>query len=364
MRHIALAHATDFDGWRAAARALLASDIAPESVEWTAGSDAPGMFAGEPPIAAPAAAAQAPAFKVPRAFLALCATVILHHDPERFALLYRLLWLLRDERALLSVAVDPDVALAEAMVKGVHRDMHKMKAFVRFREIEADGPLYIAWFEPAHHIVAATAPFFARRFATRRWSILTPELSVHWDGEHLTFGPGARREDAPDADKLEALWRTYYASIFNPARLKVSAMQAEMPKKYWRNLPEATLITPLIAAAQQRTQQMLDDATTVPRKTAMLRAAAKMPLPPKRSAPEGSLEEAREAAAECRDCPLWKAATQTVFGEGSSRAAIMVVGEQPGDKEDLEGRPFVGPAGKMFDRALQEVGIERSELYV
>jgi len=80
---------------------------------------------------------------------------------------------------------------------------------------------HIAWFEPERHIVEATAPFFARRFAQMRWTILTPERCVRWDGHTLAFGSGAKREDAPPADAAEQLWLAYYASIFNPARLKL-----------------------------------------------------------------------------------------------------------------------------------------------
>jgi uracil-DNA glycosylase family protein len=77
-----------------------------------------------------------------------------------------------------------------------------------------------------------------------------------------------------------------------------------------------------------------------------------------------SLKKLREAAAGCKACPLWKTGTQTVFGEGSAHADVVFVGEQPGDREDLEGRPFVGPAGKLLDQALEEAGIERSQVYV
>jgi uracil-DNA glycosylase family protein len=77
-----------------------------------------------------------------------------------------------------------------------------------------------------------------------------------------------------------------------------------------------------------------------------------------------SLETLREEASGCRACPLWKDATQTVFGEGPQHASLMLVGEQPGDKEDLAGKPFVGPAGLMLDRALKEAGIERPKVYV
>jgi len=77
-----------------------------------------------------------------------------------------------------------------------------------------------------------------------------------------------------------------------------------------------------------------------------------------------SLKTLREEAADCRACPLWKDATQTVFGEGPQHAQVMLVGEQPGDKEDLAGKPFVGPAGQMLDRALEQAGIDRSKVYV
>ena len=85
---------------------------------------------------------------------------------------------------------------------------------------------------------------------------------------------------------------------------------------------------------------------------------------PSQSRPTGKLEALRGEAASCRACPLWKNATQTVFGEGAGDAQIMLVGEQPGDKEDLAGRPFVGPAGRLLDRALAEAGLDRERTYV
>ena len=77
-----------------------------------------------------------------------------------------------------------------------------------------------------------------------------------------------------------------------------------------------------------------------------------------------SLKKLREAAAGCKACPLWEQATQTVFGEGSADADVIFVGEQPGDREDLEGRPFVGPAGRLLDNGLEEAGIDRSKVYL
>jgi DNA polymerase len=84
------------------------------------------------------------------------------------------------------------------------------------------------------------------------------------------------------------------------------------------------------------------------------------PLIPERP----TLKKLREAAAGCKACPLWQTGTQTVFGEGSAKADVVFVGEQPGDQEDLEGRPFVGPAGKLLDQALEEAGIDREQVYV
>jgi uracil-DNA glycosylase family protein len=96
----------------------------------------------------------------------------------------------------------------------------------------------------------------------------------------------------------------------------------------------------------------------VPRQLSLDETAA--PLVPEKP----SLPKLREAAAGCTACPLHETGTQTVFGEGSAKAEVVFVGEQPGDQEDLQGRPFVGPAGKLFDKALEEAGIDRSQVYV
>ena len=121
------------------------------------------------------------------------------------------------------------------------------------------------------------------------------------------------------------------------------------------------MIKPLIADAARAADAMIAKAATEPHKAQM---RLEEPMKRKTIAGTSELETLREEAAGCRACPLWKDATQTVFGEGPPRARIMLVGEQPGDKEDLAGKPFVGPAGQMLDRALVEAGIDRSEVYV
>ena len=360
MRRVILHDGSDLDEWRTQARGLLADAVLPSDVLWQVGEDA-GLFASMPaPPPLPAAAA-APVGSVPREFLALASTVLAHADARRHAVLYRLLWrLTHGEKHLLNIASDEDVGWAEIAAKAVRRDMHKMKAFVRFRQVDrADGPVFVAWFEPSHDIVLRVAPFFVRRFAGMRWSILTPARSAHWDGDSLNFGAGAQKSDAPDEDALEALWLTYFANIFNPARLKVQAMKNEMPVRYWKNMPESVLIPGMIRDASARMDAMVRSAPTTPKK--------RVPAPAQRieaAVPAGSLAELGREALQCRACPLWEPATQTVFGEGPATARIMVVGEQPGDQEDLAGRPFVGPAGQLFDRALAQAGISRDALYV
>jgi probable DNA metabolism protein len=357
MHNVALETPHDFAGWRSAARALLAAGIPPEHVSWSTAGSSGALFAETPTLIAPTNACSV---RVPKDFLDLAATVALHREPTRFALLYRLLWRLRSEPRLLALAMDPDVARARAWAKSVSRDIHKMRAFVRFREAAGTEPrAFVAWFEPEHHTVEANAPFFVRRFANFSWAILTPERSAYWDMSELTFGPGTHRSDAPSDDAAEDLWRRYYASIFNPARLKAKTMQAQMPKKYWRNLPESELIPQLIAGAQERTLEMIEKSASTPHHKRRSAAA------PSRAQPiTTSLDALRNAAAHCRDCPLWKNATQTVFGEGKEDTKVVFVGEQPGDQEDLAGVPFVGPAGRLLDRALEDAGIDRKNTYV
>jgi DNA polymerase len=355
-----LASETDFDGWRAAARRLRAQGVPPEGVLWTVDGDGRDLFGGEPPPPA-----SETAFTVPREFMELAGTVILHRSGERFALLYRLLWRLGGEPNLLHIASDPDMAKARSFARQVSQAAHKMKAFVRFRDATAaDGEeAFVAWFEPAHRVAEMTAPFFARRFANMRFSILTPDVCVHWDKRQLTFTPGADPADAPSADALEEHWRTYYASIFNPARLNPAQMQKEMPKRYWRNLPEARLIPELIARAEARTLEMVTQAPSEPNRRA-LRSHRPEPDGIVDGHPPASLEEIRAGVQACRRCDLWRDATQGVPGEGPREARLMFVGEQPGDQEDLAGQPFVGPAGQVLNKALAEAGVPRAETYV
>ncbi|MBB2756150.1 UNVERIFIED_ORG: DNA polymerase [Xanthomonas campestris] len=343
------------EAWRALARAGWCAQVEPDSIAWNGGAQG-GLLMGQGLLDLPAVVAPP---RVSAEFLQMAGAVLCHRDPQRYAVLYRLLWRVAcGERALLERATDVDVHRVTQWQKAVQRDTHKMKAFVRFRRLPVEEEDFVAWFEPEHWIVDRVAPFFARRFAGMRWAILTPYRSVRWDGEALTFGEGAVRTQVPADDAQETLWRTYYAHIFNPARLNPTMMRQEMPQKYWKNLPEASLLPELIREAGVRVREMAERAPEPVRRRVPVAPA---PVP---EVATQSLAQLREAARDCRRCALWQPATQTVFGEGPSDASVMVIGEQPGDEEDLSGRPFVGPAGRLFNMALGEIGIDRTTVYV
>ena len=362
MRTVRLDQLNDFAEWRGVARSLLLSGTPPDETSWSDHTKNPEFFDSfdEIPVLTSRAVGT-----VPPRFIQLGEAAICHSDPERFALLYRLLWRLQKDKSLLEARSDPDVGKLERRASAVRRDAHKMKAFIRFKALDShdNRERYAAWFEPEHYVLERTAPFFARRFAGMDWAIVTPYRSVSWNGEDLTFGPGGSKTDVPADDALEGVWRTYFSSIFNPARLKVSMMKSEMPVKYWRNLPEATIIPSLIRTAKEREDAMIERMATQP-PSRHLRQAERQEQAPEDLEEIKSLADARAAVQGCTRCPLYEFATQAVFGAGPAHADIMFVGEQPGDQEDLEGKPFVGPAGQVFDRAMKKLGFDRREVYV
>ena len=339
--------------------------VPPEEVLWRVAEDGDLLEAAgvEPPPEPPPGVG---ALTVPAAFLSLAADVVLHRSEPRFDLLYRLLWRLGGKPGLLALTTDGDVAQARSFAHQVSKASHKMKAFVRFRlapdnaETAQPAESYVAWFEPPHRVVERTAPFFIDRFANQRFSILTPDRCLHWDLREARFTPGVQRPEGGE-DALEDYWLTYYASIFNPARLKVRAMQSEMPKRYWRNLPEAALIPSLVAEAEERSRLMVEQEPTTPARRIPPRPVAETPPNADDAA---SLAGISTAIQQCRRCDLWRNATQGVPGQGPRTARLLMVGEQPGDAEDLAGKPFVGPAGQLLDRALAAAGVIRADVYV
>ncbi|HEY8608976.1 MAG TPA: UdgX family uracil-DNA binding protein [Noviherbaspirillum sp.] len=351
------AHATNFAGWRSAARSLLHRGVAPHAVEWIDAEDA-GLFAqAQRGAAEPAEAAHAGASaRVPRHVLDLLRSAARFRAPDRWSLLYRVLWRwCAGEREVMSEA-DIDGERLYRMARAVRIDTHKMHAFLRFRERPptVGAPRFVSWFEPRHDILDEIAAHFARRMGGATFLIATPEGSMLWDGERLHEGPPAQRiEEIEDAG--EGLWLAYYRSIFNPARLNTAAMEQHMPARYWKLMPEARLIPQLVSDAARGAR------ITAQAQAVGAREGARIAIAAERAQPERALPSDLDA---CRRCPLWRQATQAVPGCGPRDARIMVVGEQPGDLEDLAGRPFVGPAGALLDRALRRADVARDALYL
>jgi probable DNA metabolism protein len=346
----------DFESWRDTARKMLVRGVRPDQLLWSDSNESvdllPSMF--QDGTGSQIVADTLP--RVPPTFLVSARTAAMHRDPMRWPLLYRLLWrLTHGEHHLLQITIDPDVDQLLKMQKHVSRDIHKMHAFVRFRMVTDElGEHYIAWHRPDHLIVRMAGPWFAQRFPTMRWTILTPDASVSWDLKQLHYTPGVPATAAPSGDALETLWKTYYGAIFNPARVKTRAMKKEMPVRHWATLPEAELIDDLLRRATPRVQMFMPESHSKP---AIQTAAEFVPK-------SLELPVLKKAATHCKGCDLYCNATQVVFGEGPETAGVMFIGEQPGDKEDLAGHPFIGPAGQMLDRGLEQAGIDRAAVYV
>ncbi len=368
MTSVALDGPTDLPGFRAAVRALVAAGIEAHAVRFVVPSCEPAALFDDAQPLPRTALDGAPPLALPAGFAALCSTVLMHDDPLRFARLYELAHALHQRRTTWHDTLAPQRIMLEHMAQAVRRELHKTKAFVRFRPVNGDhgddDVTHVAWFEPAHHIVHAVAPFFVRRFAGMRWALLTPRGSAHWSGTALSFGPAAERSCAPPADAGEALWLAYYRSIFNPARLKLAMMKREMPVRFWSNLPEAASIGALAAAAGDRTLHMLQDgaAPRSRRRSGACNAQARGAADAAQHIGDPTHPAAQ--ARRCDRCAFAAHATQMVWGEGERGAALMLVGEQPGDREDLEGRPFVGPAGRLLRDAIASLGWPKARLYL
>jgi probable DNA metabolism protein len=309
--------ARSFAEWRAAARDLLAYDIAPDAVRW-ANRDGDGRFSGAPPGPVHTDNASCtldnprPPLRLRRTLVDLLQTAACYRVAGRWAFLYRVVWRWQHgEHGVLSAA-DEDGARLHAMVEAVQREEHDMHAHIRFRERpeQAGPPRFVAWFEPAHDVLPQVAQHFVSRMRGVSWMIATPEASVLWDGASL-HDTGAPLRSAGGRDgNGEAPWLAYYRDGSDPARLDRRAMRSH---------------------GRLQAQTLGDAPSTLD---------------------------------QCRRCDLWRNATQAVGGAGPKRARIMLVGEQPGDQEDLAGAPFVGPAGKLLDRALAQAELDRRKVYL
>jgi uracil-DNA glycosylase len=338
-----------FDDWCGFAKPLLAARVPWPEIDWASPSAAD--------LESPAQLKLSPVqLTLPRIVMHLLQSIACYRDAGRWVLMYRIAWrTLYENRRLLEDQADPDVQRAELMDRAVSRECHKMHAFVRFREIrdEHGGASYFAWFEPQHEILRRAVSHFVRRFPNMDWTIATPDGAAVWHERVLRFAEPPDAASRPRGDSEENLWRTYYRSVCNVSRTNPVVMRREMPERYWRHLPEAAEIPILIRDGRERFAHRHREADI-----ARLSCAKGV------QASLAAVQEPSGGPAQCQRCGLWRRATQAVHGEGPPTAEIMLVGEQPGDEEDLRGRPFVGPAGQVLDEALVAAALTRAKVYV
>ncbi|MBC7574614.1 MAG: UdgX family uracil-DNA binding protein [Herminiimonas sp.] len=355
-----------FSQWRKEARELLSTGVPPHAVQWSEALQSDDLFGAveQPRLAygAPDATTTAPentreTARMPREMLRMLETAACFRSPDRYAFLYKIVWRWQlGQKDVLSPA-DEDGARLNAMVKTIRREQHKMHAYLRFRErpAAAGAPQFVAWFEPEHDVLPQVAEHFSRRMGHTTWMIGTPQATMLWDGSRVVAGPPVMQGPEDIADTGEAMWLTYYRSTFNPARLNVSVMQGHIASRYWKNMPEGALVPAMIAEAAAGAQR---DGQT---KTVGARNGVTIPISADDAQPK---REQPSTLDQCRRCDLWRNATQAVPGVGPAAARIMLVGEQPGDQEDLAGTPFIGPAGQVLDDAFAQSGLARESIYL
>jgi uracil-DNA glycosylase len=264
MYRICLPRCGTADAYRNALRGLVAAGIPPSEVVWHRGEEVRDLFAlAEPPILR-----EVPPLRLRRSAAETISYALSHSEEGRFGLVHRAALRLLSGALDWDDTADPDRQRIDRLAKGVRRDIHKTHAFVRFREVVATGDQrrrFAAWFEPEHPSLEVAIPFFVKRFADMDWCIATPDLTAVFQAGSLSMAETGAR-DAPAPDATEGLWTAYYAHIFNPARIKIAAMRSQMPRKYWKNLPESAQIPAMLAQAPERLAEMIrqSQANTAP----------------------------------------------------------------------------------------------------
>lgn len=362
-----------FDEWRAAARNLLADNVAPHAAQWANDEGEGDLFSAAAPTGidkplvegqsyeqralTPAEKPGLPPLRLPRKLMEMLQAASCYRALDRWAFLYRVVWRWQHGEKEVTSAADEDGNRLHSMVKAVRREEHDMHAYVRFRERpEAAGaPRFVAWYEPSHDVLPQVARHFAKRMGRISWMIATPDATVLWDGKSLHTTGALLHGPADIDDGGEALWLRYYRSIFNPSRLNTRVMQSHIPSRFWKNLPEGKVVPAMVADAAAGARR-IGQAQSVGQ-----RVGTVIPIAAERAQPQ---RDAPTTLDQCRRCELWQNATQAIGGIGPAKARIMLVGEQPGDQEDIAGEPFIGPAGQLLDNVLTQAGLDRTALYL
>lgn len=227
----------DVQGFRQALRILIWSSIPPEQITWRASADVARFGGGHLPSAYGVAGKP---IILPRPVGDLIKRVVCHSEPEKYALLYDLVWRMRRPTApdlhVYRNAEDGLVKRLHVMANDVAQDLETMRADLRFRETidQSIGERFIARIELHHFIIEQAAPIFIDRFTSLDWTILTPKGSLWWDRRELAIGPPATSIDAPEDAAASLCWRVYHESTFNPASTDLGLMREPGPGKPWR----------------------------------------------------------------------------------------------------------------------------------
>jgi probable DNA metabolism protein len=311
-----LAHETDWTGWRRATRALVLAEVDPADVIWALGPGDDTLPAVDG------------TFAVSRALVALAAQAFQAREAERFGLLYALVWRAHHSGLDLANEGDLDLRIAKRWALAARADAHRMRTLLRFAPSTFHGEShFIGWYEPDHFVLEANARLLARREPEHQFTIVTPDGTAHRGPAGLRFGSGLRNPG--DDETLLTWWDAHQDTILAAAHDGGGLPEAEELDEVPRPLDQTPPGQLVLSTSQT-------------------------------SATRDLTREARG----CERCELFGPATQTVFGEGPRDARVMFVGEQPGDQEDVIGRPFVGPAGQLLDEALEEAGIDRRLIYI
>ena len=203
---VPLSHQVDIAGFHVEARRLLASQVPPHEVQWRA---ATAQSVDEEPVEAGHACIGNRAARaiVPQSFMRISELVVLHHDVDRFDLLYRSLWRLVYEPELKHDFGDEDLARLRQMAQSVRRDIQKMRVRLHFRPLLLKGrPVPFAWYEPTHFICETVGAVLAKQDPARGWILLTPQRSLRWDCVHLLSAPAVVPAAQPQSEASDPEW--------------------------------------------------------------------------------------------------------------------------------------------------------------
>ena len=207
------------------------------------------------------------------------------------------------------------------MRRSVEKDIYRMRQFVRFRKVEtSEGPNYVAWYEPEHHTLDANGKFFVGRFGSMRWAILTPGHSLIWNLKSWNTGPGVPRLARPPGRRTGGPVAVVLRDDFQSSPAEAECDAGALPVGRWNNLPESRMIPELVRMSRGRVDQMIDS----------------QPLSASDFIPQGASLTVCEKPSSSAALVNFAAARRSRFGaKGTREARIALVGEQPGDEEDL-----------------------------